>query len=43
VRDLIEELVIDGRLVAAVRALAAVHALMLVVRVDDRIGLLGRM
>jgi hypothetical protein len=42
VRDFIEEVMIGGRLVAAVRALAAVYALMLVMRVDYRVRLLGR-
>jgi hypothetical protein len=42
VRDFIKEAMIGGRLVAAVRALAAVHALMLVMRMDYRTRLLGR-
>ena len=42
VRDFIKEMMIGGRLVTAVRALAAMYALMLVLRVDHRIRLLGR-
>ena len=41
-RDLIKKMLIGGRLVAAVRALAAVYALMLAVRMDHGIHLFGR-
>jgi hypothetical protein len=42
VRDLIKILPIGGRLLTAVRALAAVSALMLAVRMDHGVRLFGR-
>ena len=42
VRDLIKKMLIGRRLVPAVRALAAVHALMLIVRMNHGARLLGR-
>src|ERR1700737_4629737 len=42
VRDLVKKMLIGGRLVTAVRALAAVYALMLVVSMDHGVRLLGR-
>jgi len=42
VRDIVEVMPIRGRLVAAVRALAAVDSLVLIMRVDHRARLLGR-
>jgi hypothetical protein len=42
VRDFIEEVRIGGRLVPAMRALAAMHALMLVTSMDHGARLFGR-
>ncbi len=42
VRDLLKKMLVGGRLVAAVRALAAVSALLLAARMDHGVRLLGR-